>query len=135
MSDSSDPYDDFLSPFNRHLGMRITKWEEGRVRLTCTIQDFMGNRSGAMHGGVSATLIDAACGYAVTHPLPDGTKRLAITLSMTTNYTGAAREGELTIDAVRKGGGNTITFAEATITNADGEKVAFGTATLRYIKR
>jgi uncharacterized protein (TIGR00369 family) len=130
----SGKYDAFLSPFNRHLGMRITEWEEGRVRLTCTVQDFMSNRSGAMHGGVTATLIDAACGYAVTHPLPDGTKRLAVTLSMTTNYTGAAREGDLTIDAVRKGGGNTITFAEATVTNADDDQVAFGTATLRYIK-
>ncbi len=133
MSDS-DPFDAFLSPFNRHLGMRITEWEEGRVRLTCTVQDFMGNRSGAMHGGVSATLIDAACGYAVTHPLPDGTKRLAVTLSMTINYTGAAREGELTVDAMQKGGGNTVTFAEANITNEEGTQVAFGTATLRYIK-
>ncbi len=133
MSDSST-YDTFLSPFNRHLGMRIIQWEEGRVRLACTVQDFMGNRSGAVHGGVTATLIDAACGYAVTHPLPDGTIRLAVTLSMTINYTGAAREGELTIDAIRKGGGNTITFAEATITNAEGAQVAFGMATLRYIK-
>ncbi len=131
----NDNYDAFLSPFNRHLGMRITEWEEGRVRLTCRIQDFMGNRSGAVHGGVTATLLDAACGYAVTHPMPDGTKRLAVTLSMTTNYTGAAHQGELTVNAVRKGGGNTITFAEATITNSDGDHVAFGTATLRYIKR
>lgn len=128
-------FDEYLSPFNRHLGMKITEWKDGSVRMTCPILPFMGNRSGALHGGVSATLIDAACGYAVTHPLPDGTKRLAVTLSMTLNYTGAARQGELIIEARQKGGGNTITFAEATITTEDGTQVAFGTATLRYIKR
>ncbi len=46
---------------------------------------------------------------------------------MTVNYTGAACEGELTVDAVRKGGNDTIT-------NAEGAELAFGTATLRQIK-
>jgi uncharacterized protein (TIGR00369 family) len=54
-------------PFNRFLGMRIGRLDEGFVRLELPFrEEFIGDPfRRALHGGVISTLIDTAGGFAV----------------------------------------------------------------------
>jgi len=58
---------DGLVPFNKHLGIRIVRADEGFVRLELPYRpEFIGDQSRpALHGGVISTLIDTCGGFAV----------------------------------------------------------------------
>ncbi len=126
------------SPFHKVIGWTVTEWGEGRAVITCPIRpDFM-NRGGNLHGGLVATLIDAAAGYAAlagpaTLGSGDGTSRgpAGATLSLTINYLGTAREGLLTIRAVRTGGGKSIAFVRIEVLAEGGAVIAEGVCTYR----
>ena len=49
-------------PFNRYLGIRIMRVHKDGVTIRCAINEATLNGSGAMHGGVLATMADAAMG-------------------------------------------------------------------------
>src|SRR3546814_13121750 len=90
------------------------------------------NRSNALHGGVIATLIDAVCGYAGVWVPPGEPRRKALTLSLTTSFTGQVREGSVRATAVKKGGGRNIFFATCEVHDDAGNLVAFGEGSYRY---
>jgi uncharacterized protein (TIGR00369 family) len=54
-------------PFNKHLGVQITKADDGVVRLELPFRpEFIGDPARpALHGGVISTIIDACGGFAV----------------------------------------------------------------------
>lgn len=56
-----------LVPFNKFLGVKITKVEEGFMRLELPFRpEFIGDASRpALHGGVISTLVDTCGGFAV----------------------------------------------------------------------
>ena len=61
MNASIRPDDETLEAlvgFNAELGFRLVEWEEGRAVMALDIQAKHRNRSGVLHGGVMATLID-----------------------------------------------------------------------------
>lgn len=124
------------SPFHRLIGWSVTEWGNGRAVITCDIRpDFM-NRGGNLHGGLVATLIDAAAGYAALGGpgrLDEAAARgpLGATLSLTVNYLGTARQGRLTVTAERSGGGRTIAFVRIAVTGPDGAMLAEGMCTYR----
>lgn len=129
------------SPFHKVIGWKVAEWGEGRTVITCPIrQDFM-NRGGNLHGGLVATLIDAAAGYAALGgpaTLSDGRGGDAegrgpagATLSLTINYLGTAREGLLTIRAVRTGGGRSVAFVRIEVFAESGAVIAEGVCTYR----
>jgi uncharacterized protein (TIGR00369 family) len=122
------------SPFHRLIGWTIESWVGGRAVLTCEVKpDFM-NRNGNLHGGLIATLIDAAAGYAAAGDPPGTTAGPAtrgVTLSLTINYLGAARDGLLTVTATRTGGGKSIAFVKIEVAGPDGAPVAEGVCTYR----
>lgn len=74
--------------FNAILGFRMVEWRDGFARLEVDLAEHHLNRSGVVHGGVLATLLDAACGYTGAYPSAPGKVRRAVTLSMTTSLTG-----------------------------------------------
>ncbi len=91
------------------------------------------NRSGRLHGGVLATVIDAACGFAGCYEAPPGRGRRAMTLSLNTQYIGPVPLGtRLTASARRTGGGHRIFFSTCEVRDRDGRLVATGSATYRY---
>ena len=49
--------------FNQALGVHLTEWREGHATMALDLKPMLLNRSGTVHGGVLATLIDAACGF------------------------------------------------------------------------
>jgi uncharacterized protein (TIGR00369 family) len=56
-----------LVPFNKYLGVKITRVDDGFVRLELPFRpEFIGDSARpALHGGVISTLIDTAGGFAV----------------------------------------------------------------------
>jgi uncharacterized protein (TIGR00369 family) len=75
--------------FNSLIGFELIEWRSDLAVLELVIQSKHLNRSGVIHGGVLATMIDAACGYAGCYCETPGNVRAALTLSLTTSYLGS----------------------------------------------
>lgn len=56
-----------------------------------------------------------------------------LTLSFKTTYVATVRRGRLVAHGRRIGGGRTIFYATAELTDGDGRLVAHGTGTFRYV--
>ena len=75
------------------LGFEFLEWEEGRAVLGLRVEPRHLNLADRVHGGVLATLLDVAGACAGTWcPYPDRIRK-AITLSMTTTFTGQSGLG------------------------------------------
>lgn len=97
------------------LGAGVVSWSDGRCVLGCPIRPAMLNRAGVLHGGVLATLLDTASGYAGTYCPYPGRRRVAATLSLTVNFLDAAGEGWLVTEARIVRAGRSVFFAEAAV--------------------
>ena len=120
------------SAFNDVLGFEIVAWREDYVEVNMAIKPMHLNRSGVLHGGVLATLIDAAGGYAGCFCPTPGNLRRALTLSMTTNFTGQTRAGVVKAVGRKKAGGRKIYFASVEVFGEAGDLLAIGEGTYRY---
>lgn len=126
--------------FNAMLGNRLVEWAPDRAVLEMLIRPEMLNRSHTLHGGVLATLIDAAGGFAGCHPggansSVVGPPRVALTISLTVNYLGRASSGVIRAVARRRNGGARIFVSTVDVFNADGELIAVGEAAYRLRTR
>lgn len=120
------------SGLQSHLGYRLVEWAENHAVVELELQDHHRNRAGILHGGVLTTLIDTASGYSVCFcPVP-GNVRKTLTLSLTTNFLGMAKNGTVRVVARKQGGGRKIVFTEATAYNADGDVIGTATGTFKY---
>lgn len=58
-------------PFNRLLGIRVARLHADGVTIECKVRDPLRNLAGVLHGGVTATMADAAAGIALSqHATP-----------------------------------------------------------------
>lgn len=129
-----DPIDaERMRGFNVVIGYRLAEWREDFARLELTLEEKHLNRSGVVHGGVLATMLDVALGYAGIYTAEPGRIRRAVTLTMTTSYLGQAKSGVLSCIAQRRGGGKTIYMATGEVLDEAGTLIALGEGTFRYI--
>ncbi len=121
------------STFIASLGIVAERWEEGGVRLRLPFEPRLTNDGAVHHGGVVATLMDTAGASSVWagHDFERGTR--AATVSMTVNFTGAARGSDLIADAVCVKRGRELAFAEIRVTDPAGKSVATGTLVYRIV--
>ncbi len=122
------------NPFLKQMGIKITRWEDSIAEFEMPIQPWHMNRSGALQGGVVATLIDAACGYAGFYSPPGSPEVHGVTITLNVNFVSGTSSGVLLAKAKKIGGGRKIFFAEATVTTADGVLIASGQASFKYRK-
>jgi uncharacterized protein (TIGR00369 family) len=114
------------------VGYRLAQWRDDHAEIVLVLGPQHLNRTGRLHGGVLATLIDAACGYAGTFAV-DGQPRNALTLALTTQFLAPAHAGQhLTATGRRTGGGKRIFFAAAEVHDEAGRLIARGDGTFRY---
>ncbi len=86
---------DFLKmhAFNALVGFELVKVHRDGATLQCKVRDELLNGAGVLHGGVAASLADAAVGTALHRHFPD---RLPFaTVEMKINYFRPVREGKL----------------------------------------
>ncbi len=116
------------SPYPSHMSMRLASigLDTAVIELnasTCHMQAY-----GIVHGGVLATLIDTATFWAVYLKIPEEAGLVNIDLKL--NYLKPVTEGLLRAEGRAIRTGRSISYAEATVVNADGATVAHGTSTL-----
>jgi uncharacterized protein (TIGR00369 family) len=121
MSDASSfaPVDD-PGPFLAHVGPVLAS---GDV-LALRVAPHHLNSSGVAQGGLLATLVDYALGRAIRA----SAESRAVTVSLTTDFLGAAREGDMVearTEVERLGG--TLAFADCSLT-VDGSEIVRGRA-------
>jgi uncharacterized protein (TIGR00369 family) len=73
-----------ISPFNRLVGIRLVRVHRDGVTIDCKLRPELLNVAGVLHGGVTATLADAAVGIAITQRV--GRTGAATTVEMKLNY-------------------------------------------------
>ena len=125
----------FTRGMNGRLGFELVEWREGYARVTVDLDKRHENRQGGIHGGVTATLIDAATGFCgIYHPDPEK-RRGNVTLSLNVNYTGRPKGTRLTCVAEVLRAGRRIYFASARVHDDTGGLVASGDAVYAYVDR
>ncbi|SRR5579871_2489907 len=80
-------------PFNKIIGLRIVRLHSDGVTVECAMRDDLGNSAGVMHGGVAATLADAAVGIALASHF--GGRRPCTTTDLKVNYLRPIARGKL----------------------------------------
>jgi acyl-CoA thioesterase len=117
--------------FWQHLGIEVDDAKEGWVRLRVPVRDELRNAAGApVHGGVHASLVDAAVGSALgtLHAGSEGGVGQT-TLDLNVTFLAAARGDALFAEGQILRRGRTVAFGEARITDPTGALVAIGRAT------
>jgi uncharacterized protein (TIGR00369 family) len=119
------------SPFATWLGLRVEAVTLEAVVLTIVPRPEMGGRAGTLHGGVIASLVDAACSYAIVAAAGPG----LATVDLRTDYHRGVKEAALTVTAQIVHLGGTLATAEARIADPDGKLVASGRAVFKLLRR
>jgi len=122
------------SGLQTHLGYRLVAWETDFARVELPLGPHLMNRQGLPHGGLHATLLDTAMGFAGCYTGDPERRQMALTLSLTVNFLGQARGARLIAEARRTGGGKSTYFAEGSVTDETGARIATGTGVFRYRK-
>jgi len=119
------------------LDVEIAELSAGRAVLTVPYDEKFANlASGTMHGGVTATVIDTASGFALRSTLEDPSDANLTTTDLNVRYVRPVRS-ELRAEAevVRSGSTMGVTECEATVVH-EGERkvVATGGTTYRLFR-
>lgn len=119
------------NPLLDHLGIRLLELEFGQAVFGMDIGPQHLNRQGSLQGGVIATLLDAACGYA---GLPiAGHRELgsAVTLMLSISYHARVKAGRLRCVGTVTKAGRSIYFSRADLLSEKGELVATAQGTFK----
>ncbi len=118
------------NPLLDSLGIRLASVGPGRCTFELDIEPRHLNRQGTLQGGVSATLLDAACGYAGLQG-DDGAMGNAVTLMLTISYLGRVSTGTVRASATVTRAGRSIYFSSAELVSEDGEPIATAQGTFK----
>lgn len=119
-------------PFQETLGFSVTEWTDGACTLKQPLLDHLGNRYHILHGGVHASLLDTAMGFAVAYTGDARLRQLVMTLSLNVSYLGVASGDYVTATGRKTGGGRSTAFASGEIHDETGALVATATGVFRY---
>jgi uncharacterized protein (TIGR00369 family) len=120
------------SPYFRLLSMEIKGLKHNLCSMEVRLEEKHLQPFGAVHGGVYASLIDAATFWAVFTAIDEGLGMTTVELK--TNYLAPASTGVLRAAGKGIKVGKTLCLGEATVTDGDGRLLAHGTATMMIIK-
>ncbi|MGD8291257.1 MAG: PaaI family thioesterase [Desulfobacterales bacterium] len=116
-------------PYFKLLSMKIRDVGPGFSILEIDLSEKHLQPFGMVHGGVFASIIDAAAFWALFFDIEDQ-KAGATTVDLKLNYLAPAASGKLIAKGRQIKLGKTLGYAEAEVTDADGKILAHGTSTL-----
>lgn len=112
------------NPFLQGLGVELVDWTPGEAEFHLAIEPRHLNRQGMLHGGLIATLMDAACGYAGLHSDEGEEEVHGVTVMLNIAYLQPARSGTVVVTGRVIRQGRSLYFAEATLYSEAGEVLA-----------
>lgn len=115
-------------PYFQLLSMKVIDLDIGSCRLEVELAEKHLQPFGLVHGGVFASVIDAATFWAVFPEVDDNVGMTSVDLKL--NYLGPAAKGRLIARGRRIKLGRTLGLGEAEVTDEEGKLLAQGTSTL-----
>ena len=79
-------------PFNALLGIHVLRYHSDGLTVECAVREQLLNSAGVLHGGVLATVADAAVGIALARHF--GGRRPMTTIELKINYLRPVGEGK-----------------------------------------
>jgi uncharacterized protein (TIGR00369 family) len=119
-------------PFDQMLGIRLVRLHSGGLTLACEMRPELANAVGALHGGVTASLVDVAAGVAVTRHI--GRPRSVTTVELKVNYLRPVREGKVLARAHLVRVGKTLCTARVDVVDSRKELIAVGLVTYMIVQ-
>lgn len=120
------------SPYFKLLSMTIAEAGIGFSRLEIDLAEKHLQPFGFVHGGVFASIIDAATFWALFYEIEDQTAG-ATSVDLKLNYLAPAASGKLIANGRRIRLGKTLGYADAAVTDERGKLLAHGTSTLMIL--
>jgi uncharacterized protein (TIGR00369 family) len=121
------------NPFLDALGVRLSRLGRGFAEFELELEPRHLNRSGSLQGGVSATLLDAACGYATLQD-ESGNIGDAVTLMLSISYLAKVSKGKVRAIAEVTGAGKSIHFCSGKLISDTGEVIATAQGSFKRIR-
>lgn len=115
--------------FNHLLGFELVRVHRDGITIRCRVRPDLLNGAGSLHGGVTASLADAAVGSALWHHFK-GTRRFT-TVELKVNYFRPVTEGRLVARSRLLRVGSTIAVGQVDLT--DGQRRDVGVAIATYM--
>ena len=116
-----------VTGFFQELGAELEEYSQGRAVVALTLTDKHMNNASNLHGGVTASLLDIAMGLCGTWTPSAEERRVAITLSLNTNFSATARVGSrVRAVASCRSGGHKIFMASCDLLDQDDKLIGFG---------
>lgn len=113
--------------FNATLGFKVVRvWQDG-ITMEVEVKPELTNIFGTLHGGVTATLVDAAAGVALFGQL--GGQRPVTTVEMKVSYLNPAGAGKVRARSKFVKLGKTLAVIAVDVHDAHGRAVATGLVT------
>jgi len=102
--------------FMRTLGAVLESVEPGIVTITCGFDEALTQQHGLFHGGVVASLVDVACGYAALSVMP--ADREVLTVEFKVHFLKPAQTDRLIAVGKVVQSGRTLTVCEGSVYDA-----------------
>ncbi|MEM7320090.1 MAG: PaaI family thioesterase [Pseudomonadota bacterium] len=89
------------------------------------------NRQNMVHGGISAMMLDVACGYAASAWFDPDAPVMVLTVSLNTMFVAPVNSGRITASAVPTGGGRKLVYVSGELRDADENLIASATGVFK----
>ena len=119
-------------PYFSLLSMQVKELNWGESRLEILVQEKHLQPFGLVHGGVFASLVDAAAFWAVYTQVPEELGMTTVELKL--NYLAPLSAGRMVASGKSLRVGKTLCLGEASILNEEGTLLAHGTSTMMILK-
>ena len=104
------------------------------ARCWLDVDDRHLNRSGVLHGGIVATLLDSVSGVTASLTVDASGRQPFVTLSLTTQFLAPGRTGRVAATARLTGGGRSTLFIDGRLMHADGTLIATSTGVFKQAR-
>ncbi|MFD1951546.1 PaaI family thioesterase [Sphingomonas arantia] len=120
------------NPLLDYLGIGLVRWGPGKSEFRIAVEARHLNRAGNLQGGVIATILDAACGYAGLWSDAESAPGNAVTTMLTVSYLAKANVGILTATGRVTKAGRKLYFASGELIDASGTLIAIASGTFMH---